>query len=95
MAEKKESIESAVRTIRRVTRIKQSAEEKVRIILAAAGSRGYGAKPASPPCRAGRRSPLHDRPRESGLVNKGDRSDLVVPLCTSWKTLDRRGFASG
>jgi len=30
MAEKKESVEAAVRTIRRVTRKKDSAEEKVR-----------------------------------------------------------------
>ena len=33
MAEKKESVEAAVRTIRRVTRKKYSAEEKVRIVL--------------------------------------------------------------
>ncbi len=33
MAEKKESAEAAVRTIRRVTRKKYSAEEKVRIVL--------------------------------------------------------------
>ena len=33
MAEKKESVEAAVRTIRRVTRKKCSAEEKVRIVL--------------------------------------------------------------
>ena len=33
MAEKKESFEATVRTIRRVTRKKYSAEEKVRIVL--------------------------------------------------------------
>ena len=33
MAEKKESVEAAARTIRRVTRKKYSAEEKVRIVL--------------------------------------------------------------
>jgi transposase len=33
MAEKKESVEATVRTIRRVTRKKYSAEEKVRIVL--------------------------------------------------------------
>jgi transposase len=33
MAEKKESVEAAVRTIRRVTRKKYSGEEKVRIVL--------------------------------------------------------------
>lgn len=33
MAEKKESAEAAVRTIRRVTRKKDAAEEKVRIVL--------------------------------------------------------------
>jgi hypothetical protein len=33
MAEKKESVEAAVRTIRRVTGKKYSAEEKVRIVL--------------------------------------------------------------
>jgi hypothetical protein len=33
MAEKKESAEAAVRTIRRVTRKKYSAEDKVRIVL--------------------------------------------------------------
>jgi len=33
MAERKESVEAAVRTIRRVTRKKYSAEEKVQIVL--------------------------------------------------------------
>jgi len=33
MAEKRESVEAAVRTIRRVTRKKYSAEENVRIVL--------------------------------------------------------------
>lgn len=35
MAEKKETVEATVRTIRRVTREKYSAEEKVRIVLEA------------------------------------------------------------
>jgi len=38
MAEKKESVEAAARSIRRVTRKKYSAEEKVRIVLE--GQRG-------------------------------------------------------
>jgi len=51
MAEKKESVEAAVRTIRRVTRKKYSAEDKVRIVL-----EGLGVRPASPPCTAERGS---------------------------------------
>jgi len=47
MAEKKESVEAAARTIRRVTRKKYSAEERVRIVLE--GPRGETSVAA--PCR--------------------------------------------
>ena len=45
MAEKKESAEAAVRTIRRVTRKKYSAEEKVRIVLEGLAGRDQHRRP--------------------------------------------------